>query len=111
MIDKKQIRNAYKEKTFPAGVFAIVNTLNGKMFMDVSFDIPSSENRHGFELKMGTHRNRELQADWKKNGACTFKFKVLASLEKEGDTEISRKDLKTLKEMVLQDLGENVELY
>lgn len=111
MLNKKEMRNEYKEKVFPAGVFAMVNTIRNKMFVAGSFDLIASENRCRFELKMGTHRNKELQADWKMDGEESFEYRILSSLEKKDDNEITRKDLKVLKELLLQELADSVELY
>jgi hypothetical protein len=66
LMDKKALTREYKESRRPMGVYQIRNTVNGKLLVGVSVDLPSILNRHRAELRMGGHRNRELQKDWAK---------------------------------------------
>jgi hypothetical protein len=42
-------------------------------------------NRHAFELKMGSHKNAELQKDWTEMGAESFEISVLEVLKPRWD--------------------------
>jgi len=88
------------------GVFRISNHKNNKMFIDSSTDMNARWNRHKTELKQGTHRNKELQTDWKKDGEESFSFEILAELEPIEDKTVNyRKELKILQAMVLAELN------
>ena len=63
-MDKKALLREYKETPRPAGVYQIRNTVNGKILVGASVNLPAILNRHRAELRMGGHKNRELQKDW-----------------------------------------------
>lgn len=60
------------------GVYAIINTYNGKSYIGSSVDLESRFQRHRRDLRNGRHPNRHLQRAWNKYGAGVFMFKVLA---------------------------------
>lgn len=110
MIDKKALKNAYKQKNPTSGVFQILNKVNGKRLIEVSNDIPAKWNRHQTELRFGSHRNTNFQKDWNEHGKENFEFSILSELEvKEGETINVPQELKTLKEMVLEEIGDFLE--
>ena len=80
-MDKKALTREYKESRRPMGVYQIRNTLNGKLLVGVSVDLPSILNRHRADLRMGGHRNRELQKDWAEFGPEAFEFEILDTLK------------------------------
>lgn len=88
------------------GVYQIRNTANGKLLVGVSKDIPSMFNRHRAELRMGGHRNRELQKDWAEFGPEAFEFEVLDTLTPPELPDYNPSgDLKTLEELWLDKLS------
>ncbi len=112
---KKEMKQRYKEMKTPMGVFIIKNNMNGKAFIDVSKDTKSILNRDRFVLKMGMHRIKELQQDWKEYGEEAFVFDVLEYLpydEKEEKKDYSE-ELEIMKMLWLEKLMENegIELY
>lgn len=78
---RQQLKQMYREMKPPMGAFIIKNTLNGRVFMDVSKDLKSIFNRHRFQLKTGMHPVKELQQEWNQYGQQAFVFKVLEQLE------------------------------
>ena len=62
------------------GIFQIQNLANGRAFIGGSKDLPAILNRHQFQLKLGTHPNKELQRAWNELGADAFAFNVLDTL-------------------------------
>lgn len=102
---KKELKNEYKRKKLPMGVFQIKNTKNEKVLIDFSVDMISKWNRHLTELKFGSHRNKALQLDWNKYGADYFNFEVLSELE-DSENEINdyQEDLKVLKKLIIEEL-------
>jgi hypothetical protein len=71
-MDKKALTREYKESWRPMGVYQVRNTVNGKLLVGASVDLPAILNRHRAELRMGGHRNRELQKDWAEFGPEAF---------------------------------------
>jgi hypothetical protein len=79
-MDKKALKREYKETARPMGVYQIRNTTNGKVLIGTSTDLPSILNRRRVELRVGSHRNRELQSDWNALGAEAFEIGILDTL-------------------------------
>jgi hypothetical protein len=71
----------YKETPRPAGVFAVRNIHEDKLFIGVSSNLPGMLNRQRFQLEMGSHPDKALQADWNRLGPDAFRFEVLDELE------------------------------
>jgi hypothetical protein len=105
MIDKKQIKEDYKLKKQPAGIFAVHNLHYNKMFIGTSKDLPSVLTRFEFTLKMGSFPFQNLIDDYNSLGKNNFEIKVLDELELKDETEqeIGR-ELKTLEEMWIEKL-------
>jgi len=59
------------------GVYAIVNTTNGHMYVGSAMDIPARWKQHQRYLKKGKHPSKHMQRAWNKYGEMVFSFKVL----------------------------------
>ena len=106
MKTKKQLKEEYKQMKFPIGVFQIRNTTNNMVCIDTSTDMESKWNRHKMELKLGTHRNHALQKAWNEKGEGCFVFEVLSELEDKAEEDLNyQKELKTLRVLVIEELG------
>ena len=87
------------------GVFQILNSANGKIFIDSSNNIPGKINRHKFALNAGQHASKSLQADWNEFGESSFEFQTVEPLEPRDDPKYNYKsDLETLEELWLEKL-------
>jgi putative transcriptional regulator len=82
MEQRKVIKNNYVNCVRPAGICSISNIVTGKMLLFASVDTEALMNRHKFELKSGSHKNKMLLKDWKKYGSGNFSFEVLAYVDK-----------------------------
>ena len=110
MKTKKQHKEAYKQLKIPMGVFQIKNTKNNKVLIDYSIDIHSKWNRHKMELKLGNHRNKELQKDWNEYEEKHFIFQILSELKQEDNENVNyRKDLKEFYDMIKEELNIKIE--
>jgi len=78
---QKSLKLAYKLALPPMGIFAIRNTATGKVFLDKSSNLSGSINRHRMELKLGSHRNAALLADWRVYGEDKFAFEILEQIK------------------------------
>ena len=107
MINKKQIKEDYKSKRQPAGIFAVHNLHDNKMFIGTSKDLPSVLKRFEFTLNMASFPFQNLIDDYKKLGKSNFEIKILDELEikDESDREID-KELEALEEMWIEKLKE-----
>ena len=105
MKTKKDIKQAYKEREKQAGVFQVKNTVNGKILLGSSLNLDGPLNRHKFELKIGRHRNKELQQEWSEYGPDKFVFEVLdvVSVKDEPNFKLAE-ELSLLEEIWLEEL-------
>lgn len=105
MKTNKELKQEYKQMKPLMGVFLILNKSNGKMLVEGSTNISSRWNRHRTELRFGNHRNKELQGDWNNTGEENFKFSIISELDSvdNGDLDVG-KEVKTLEEMIVEDL-------
>jgi hypothetical protein len=101
---KRELKKDYKQNPPPMGVYQIRNTINGKVLVGVSLNLPGILNREKFALKMGGHFNRALQADWNQFGGESFAFEVVEELKPKGDAAADKADLATLEEIYLDKL-------
>ena len=104
-MDKKALIREYKETQRPMGVYQVRNTVNGKVLIGTSVDLPSILNRLRGELRLGGLRNRALQQDWNEHGPEAFAVEILDTLppsDKPGHDP--REDLKALEALWLEKL-------
>ena len=60
-----------------AGIYEIVNTVNGKRYVGSAVNFIRRFNAHRSTLNRGKHHNIHLQQAWKKHGATAFEFRRL----------------------------------
>ncbi len=82
---KKELTRQYKQDMPLAGVYAIRNQTNQRVFVGASMQLEGALNRHRTELRLLTHRNAALLQDWRTHGADNFTFDVLDTLTKRED--------------------------
>lgn len=107
---RKELNREYVERVKPAGVFQVKNLANGKVLLGSSLNLEGSLNKHRFMLKIGSHTNKSLQADWNEFGPEQFAFEVLEEVVRKDDPNFNLKDELSLLEMIwlekLQPVGE-----
>lgn len=79
--EKKHLSQQYKQRPLTMGVFVIRNTISNKIFLASGQNLAGIMNRHKFELQHGSHKNKELQADWNELGSSNFAFEVVEQME------------------------------
>lgn len=88
---KCALTRQYKDSVRPAGVFAIRNHANGRIYVAGNLDVEGAMNRARFELGLRSHRNKALQHDWLAHGAAHFTFEVIDRVkEREDDPAFDR---------------------
>lgn len=80
-MNRKELVREYKESKLPMGLFQIKNTINGKLLVGSSQNLPGMLNRMRWQMESGGHPNRALQQDWNQHGAGAFTFEVLDELK------------------------------
>jgi group I intron endonuclease len=68
-----------QRKLCVSGVYKIVNTINGKIYVGSSVNIRKRWVQHKWDLKNGRHRARHLVAAWNKYGHEAFQFEIIES--------------------------------
>lgn len=102
---KKELKNAYKQTHTQMGIFQIRNLVNEKVLVGSSLNLPGALNLNKFQLVMGNHQNRLLQAEWQEFGAERFVFEILDELSAtEGAEQDYKADLAFLEEFWLDKL-------
>jgi group I intron endonuclease len=85
MSDKRKLKEQYKLVIQPMGVYQIKNRVNGKVFIGTARNLPGRINSQKFQLKLGSHRNKDLQNEFFRFGEENFTFEVLDWLEPKED--------------------------
>ena len=113
MIDKKQLSKDYKQQKQPAGIYAVHNKADNKMYIGTSKNLPAVLRRFEFTLQMESFPYQDLIDDYKKLGKENFEIKILDELELKNETEKEiDAELKALEEMWIEKLqAESVKFY
>ena len=100
MIDKKKIKEDFKNFVPPKGVFILRNEVTGKVFLGSSLNLKNKEVRIRLQLSTGNHYIKELQLDWNKYGENAFKYEELETLELKDDLNYNYSDDLEFLEMI-----------
>ncbi len=105
-MDRKAVlKRTYKENPPPPGIYRITNKANGKVLVGRGMDVQGKMNGQRAQLRMGAHRNIELQQDWMRFGADQFVFEVIDYLTPSTDSlQDTLKDLVALEQLWLAKL-------
>ena len=74
---RREIANAYKEKKVVQGVFAVRCAPTGETWLGLSRNLPAQQNSIWFSLRVGSHRNKAMQAAWKEHGEAAFELSTI----------------------------------
>ena len=93
-MDKTHRREAirqYKERKAPVGIFALRCRATGAAFVGASRNLDGQRNSFFFGLRLGSHRNRDMQAAWNaQGGEESFEFSIVELLKDEDLGPIGR---------------------
>ena len=59
------------------GIYAIENTVNGKMYVGSAVNLKERRGNHFRRLRRGAHTNGKLQNSYNKHGGESFEFRIL----------------------------------
>lgn len=80
---RRQAIRQYKERKVPVGIFSIRCRPTGETWVGASRNLDGQRNSSFFGLRLGSHRNRRMQAAWNAHGEPAFEFAVVELLEDE----------------------------
>ena len=80
---RKEWIELYKQARRTAGVYVVRNLASGRVLLGSALNLHGPLNRHRSELRLGSHRCAELQADWNRLGEDAFAFEILATVPAE----------------------------
>ncbi len=107
-LDRKARVSDYADTPRPAGIFAARNVQTSRLLVGSTPDLPGMLNRQKFQLTMGSHPDKALQADWRAPGERAFAFEAVDELDLHGDTTADpTNDLRALKALWLDKLAES----
>lgn len=100
-MDKKEIKEAYKQRKIIGGIYRVTNTRDGMYLFNYSPNIQAKQNAFDFAVSSNMVYDNRLRKDWEALGGVGFKFEVLEILEKKKDQTQEQfiEDLKALAEM------------
>lgn len=90
--EEKRLKREYREAPREAGIFRITNTANGKVYLGSSLNLRGPLNKHGFTLRMGSHINKALQADYARFGERAFVFEIVETVRRTDDPSFRVED-------------------
>ncbi|MEP7219653.1 MAG: GIY-YIG nuclease family protein, partial [Bacteroidota bacterium] len=79
-MDRKALKEEYKNRQHPIGVFRVHDSVNDKSFVGTSVNLPAMLNRQRAQLQLGAHSITAMQNDWNQHGPDAFAFEVLDTL-------------------------------
>ncbi len=80
-VDRKAAIREFKERAVPRGVFAVRCKTTGTAWVDSSPNLTAAKNGLWFTLRLGNHRDKQLQSEWQTHGEDQFEFEVLEELD------------------------------
>ncbi|GAA5181239.1 hypothetical protein GCM10025771_27710 [Niveibacterium umoris] len=84
----------------PMGIYAIRDLASGHLLLGASSNVHAALNRARFELRMGKHADRVLQAEWNRSSVDGLAFGVLELVTERENAEYDyASELKALEQI------------
>ncbi|MGV8997481.1 MAG: GIY-YIG nuclease family protein [Parvibaculaceae bacterium] len=80
---KRQIQRDFKEKKVTSGIFAVRCTVTDERWLGPSRNLDAQQNGIWFQLNMGNHRIKDMQAAWTTHGEANMAYEVVERFEDE----------------------------
>lgn len=84
MSGRKALLREYRERKVEAGIYAVRCTATGEAWIGATPDLSTRQNGVWFSLRLGSHREKSLQAAWNAHGAEAFAFEAVEAVDIEG---------------------------
>lgn len=93
--ERKQMTANYLDQERVMGVYQITNKITGRKYISSSNNMNGAWGREQFELEAGSHKNVQLQTDWKTHGKENFILEILEKIKTEEKVRYDYKDVLT----------------
>ena len=80
---KRQIVRDYKEKSATPGIFAVRCLTTDERWIGPSRNLEAQQNGIWFQLRMGNHRVKAMQAAWNTHGEENLVYEIVEAFEDE----------------------------
>ena len=84
MSGRKALLREYRERKVEAGIYVVRCAPTGALWIGATPDLSTRQNGVWFTLRLGSHRERSLQAAWNAHGAEAFAFETVEAVDVEG---------------------------
>ncbi|MGV3572474.1 MAG: GIY-YIG nuclease family protein [Ramlibacter sp.] len=103
--DRRRLARAARDAFPPMGVYLVRASAGAHLRVGACRDVHARLRRIQFELRLGSHPDKALQAAWRQDPAG-FSFEVLALVEERSDPAFDHQaELQTLLELHRAELG------
>lgn len=85
--DRRAIVRELRDPFSPMGIYAVRVRDSGHVLVGASRNVHASLNRARFELRMGSHKGRVLQAAWKQGCEEAISFEILEMVKEREDPD------------------------
>jgi len=82
-LSRKEAIREFKERKVARGVFAVRCSATGQVWVDSSPNLKAAENSFWFCLRIGSHINKALQAEFEVHGKEAFQFEILETFDED----------------------------
>ena len=80
---KREIAREYREREKTQGIYAVRCTPTGEVWVGSSRNPDKQQNTTWFQLRLGGHPNKALQAAWNNHGDAAFTYELLEDVKDE----------------------------
>jgi hypothetical protein len=80
---KKEIAREYRERPQQTGIVAVVCKPTGQRWISATRNLDKQKNGVWFQLRMGNHMNKPLQAAWNEHGEAAFAYEIVEEVKDE----------------------------
>lgn len=105
-MDRKALKQEYRNMRHAMGAYRVHNTLTNKSFVGTSANLRAALNGQLARLRGNVHQNAKLQSDWNELGEGAFAFEILDELQYPDRPDYDPKeDLRVLEELWMDKLS------
>lgn len=91
------------------GIYLIRDKETGQVLVGSSRNVHGAINRIRFELRLRSHSNKELQAEWNRSGPDRFDFEIVELLKEREDRNFDYiAELRTLEQLYREEFNQLV---
>ena len=107
---KKELKEQYKQMKSEMGIFEVRSKDNSVYFLETTQNLKGKINSTRFQLQLGSHPNKEMQAEWNRRGESDFVIETLEKLDydKDDDSKTDYSEELSIMKMLWEEKLKNV---